>query len=237
MLYPRALMRVILLGAALLSVACSSKDPAATSASARASAAPPPPPASAAPARPPADDLDPEPLKKALKCAAGAKTGPCKVLEAVASCGPWDAAPPSGDGRWLGRSWEVRDGKHAERYVLVRSRAVPQSEVPGGLTAKIAVEIVPEDLPSLLGVKKAIAAYERHDVPQKGNAGVAWAKEKKDFSEDIAFATAKKHVVVQSTDPAFLCLGATQTLYLVRPKGTGKNLGDGLYAELWAINW
>lgn len=227
-------MRIALV---LLLVSCSSKDPA-SAASASAPATTAAPAATVAPsARPPADHLDTAPLEQALKCPAGAKTGACKVLQAVASCGAWEGTSPGGEAKWLGRAWEVKDGKEREVYAVLRSRTVPLDEANGGIPARIGLDLVPDDLPSMLGIKKAVQAFERHDVTQKGNAGLAWVKDKKDFTESPAFATVKKGVLVQSDDVAFVCKGSSQELFFAKPKGASGKKGDGLYAELWPVSW
>jgi hypothetical protein len=222
-----------------LAPACSSKDPGAapSSSAPAATSAPASAASSSAPPRAPPQDLDLEPLNKAHKCAPKVKSGPCRVLEAVASCSGWEGIAPSGDGRWIGRAWEAKDGKVKEGFAALRSRSVPQSEVPGGVPAKLGLALVPDDLPARLGVEKAVAAYERHDVPLKGNAGVAWLKDKADFPEDVALQTASKHVVVLSEPQAFVCKGKSQELYVVRPAAGGSAKGDGLFAELWAASW
>lgn len=221
---------------ALVLVACSSKEqaPAASSSAPVTAQAPT---ASTPAARPPADHLDVEPLKKALKCPAEPKSGPCKILEAVAACGPWEGTSPGGEAKWLGHAWDVKDGKQKEGYAVLRSRTVPLDQAMGGLPARIGFDLVPDDLPSILGIKKAVAAFERHDVTQKGNAGLAWVKDKKDFSESPAFATVKKGVLVQSDDVAFVCQGKSQELYYARPRAGGGARGEGVYAELFPVSW
>jgi hypothetical protein len=222
----------------LLAMSCSSKDPApAASASAKAATATAPTAPPVASARPPADHLDVAPLEQALKCPAGAKSGACKVLQSVGSCGAWAGTSPGGEAKWLGRAWEVKDGKTRETYAVLRSRTVPLDQANGGIPARIGVDLVPDDLPSILGIKKAVMAFERHDVTQKGNAGLAWVKDKKDFSESPAFATTKKGVLVQSDDVAYVCQGTSQELFVAKPKGAGAKKGDGLYAELWPVSW
>jgi hypothetical protein len=229
-------MRVVLAG--LLLVSCSSKDPApSASATAPAATSAVAAPAPSLSARPPVDDLDVAPLQKALKCAAGAKSGPCKILEAIGSCGAWEGVSPAGEAKYLGRSWDLKDGKPTEGYAVLRSRNVPLAEAMGGIPARIGIEKVPDDLPSMLGIKKAVQAFERHDVTQKGNAGLAWVKDKKDFSESPAFATTKKGVLVQSDDVAYVCKGSAQELFYARPKAASGGKGDGLYAELWPVTW
>ncbi|MBL9027384.1 MAG: hypothetical protein JNL21_34655 [Myxococcales bacterium] len=226
------------LALALVLVACSSKDPApSASSSSKPASAPPPTATSASEPRPPADHLDVEPIKKALKCPAESKSGPCKILDAVATCGPWEGTSPGGEAKWLGHSWDVKDGKQKDGYAVLRSRTVPLDQASGGIPARIGFDQVPEDLPSMLGIQKAVSAFERHDVAQKGNAGLAWVKDKKDFSEAPAFATTKKGVLVQSDDFAYVCQGKSQELFYARPRAGGAAKGDGVYAELWPVSW
>ncbi|NUO47729.1 MAG: hypothetical protein HOV80_02610 [Polyangiaceae bacterium] len=187
--------------------------------------------------RPPADHLDVAPLEQALKCPADAKSGACKVLQAVAKCGAWEGTSPGGEAKWLGRAWEVKDGKTREAFAVLRSRTVPLDQANGGIPARIGLDLVPDDLPSILGIKKAVQAFERHDVTQKGNAGLAWVKDKKDFNESPAFATSKKGVLVQSETLAYVCQGSSQELFVAKPRGADAKKGDGLYAELWPVSW
>jgi hypothetical protein len=221
-------------------LACSSAGDGAASGSAVASATPPPsakPSASAAPARPPPDDLDAARLDKALGCGGAAKTGPCKVVAALADCKEWDGIAPSGDGRWLGRGYLVEDGKTTEMLSIVRSRSVPTSDVAAGqIPARFALAKMTSDAREYDAANKAIRALERHDVPQKGNIGITYVKDLKDFNEVSGMHTVRKHVVILGEPHAFVCKGPSQQLFMVQPRAEAQK-GEGLYAELWPAAW
>lgn len=215
-------------GAAASTTATSS---AATSATATAPSAAdlPPPPA----------DLDIAALQKTLACAANAKSGPCGVLAAMASCKPWSAEAPSGDGRWLGRGFEVDGKKTSEQVTMLRVRRVPTNEVgPGQLPARVALGFIDKDEGSAYGeADKAIRAMERSDVPPKGNAAIAHLKAMTQWSEVFVTRTAGGHVYGLAHGGLFACEGPKRELLVVRRGSTRAGTGDGLYATLWAATW
>lgn len=198
------------------------------------SAAPPsePPP-------PPPADLDIAGLQKALACAANAKSGPCAVLGAMTSCKPWSAEAPSGDGRWLGRGFEVDGKKTAEQVTVLRVRRVATSEVgPGQLPARIGLGVIEKDEGSAFGeADKAIRALERSDVPAKGNAAITHLKSMSQWAEAFVTRTSGGHVYGLAHGGLFLCEGAKRELHVVRRGSTRAGSGDGLYATLWAVTW
>ena len=153
-----------------------------TTTAASATAAPTPP--SAEPAPPPPPDLDVAALQKTLACAANAKSGPCAVLAAFATCKSWSAEVPSGDGRWLGRGYEVDGKTTTDQVALLRLRRVPSSEVgPGQLPARLALGVVAkEEGAPFTEADKAIRALERSDVPPRGNAAIEHLKAKTQWS-------------------------------------------------------
>lgn len=185
------------------------------------------------------DNLDVAELQKALKCGGAEKTGPCSVLAAIAApCAAWSASPPSGDGRWMGRGYLVQQGKATEQITLLRARRVPLTEVgPGQLPVKIAVAELPKDDAAADPAAKAIRAFERSDVPGKGNAGVEYVKQRTDWSEAFATKTTGGQVYALAHGGTFVCQGPKQQLLVVQRAGSRTDKGDGIYAELWGTTW
>jgi hypothetical protein len=185
------------------------------------------------------DNLDVAELQKALKCAGADKTGPCSVLATIAApCTAWSASVPSGDGRWMGRGYLVQQGKATEQITLLRARRVPLTEVgPGQLPVKIAVAELPKDDAAADPAAKAIRAFERSDVPGKGNAGVEYVKQRTDWSEAFATKTTGGQVYALAHGGTFVCQGPKQQLLVVQRAGSRTDKGDGLYAELWGTTW
>jgi hypothetical protein len=213
--------------------------PSATAASAAASAAATPMPSSAEPLPPPPADLDIAAQQKMLACAASAKSGPCGVLAAMGSCKPWSAEAPSGDGRWIGRGFEVDSKKTTEQVTVLRLRRAPTGEVgPGQLPARVAISMIGKDEGSAYGeADKAIRALERSDTPHKGNAALSHLKAMTQWSEVFATRTVGGHVYGLAHGGLFICEGPKRELLVVRRGSTRTGAGDGLYATLWAVTW
>jgi hypothetical protein len=246
---PRAL-RALCLGATLLvpvlAAGCDSKPgesgAAATggsTATATATSAASPPQAAVDPAPPAPADLDVASLQKTLACGGAAKTGPCAVLAGFATCKAWSAEPPSGDGRWLGRGYEVEGKKTTEQVTVLRARRVPTSEVGAGqLPVRIALGSIDKSEGSpFTEADKAIRALERSDVPPKGNAAIEHLKQMTQWSEAFATRTVGSQVYGLSQGGLFVCEGPKRELYVVRRAATRTGTGDGLYAILWGATW
>src|SRR5688572_22535165 len=141
-------MSIVIAGA---SVGCDAGSgggaPSATAtSSAAASAAATPSPSSVEPLPPPPADLDIPAQQKMLGCAATAKSGACGVLAAMSTCKPWSAEAPSGDGRWIGRGFEVDSKKTTEQVAVLRLRKVPTGEVgPGQIAARVGIGQIEKD--------------------------------------------------------------------------------------------
>lgn len=238
-------LRWIGIVAALASAAgCDSKpgeggtSGAGTTASATSAiAAATPTSADPAPAAPP--DLDVASLQKALVCAANSKSGPCSVLSAFASCKPWSAEAPSGDGRWLGRGFEVEDKKTTEQVTVLRAKRVPSSEVgPGQLSTRVGLGIIEkEDGAPFSEAERAIRAIERGDVPARGSATISHLKGMTKWAEAFATRTTGGQVYGLAHGGLYVCEGSKRELHVVRRASTRTGNGDGLYATLWAATW
>jgi hypothetical protein len=216
-------------GGASSAQASPSASPSAPSASPSATAE--------APAAP--ENLDVASLQKAMKCAFDARSGPCGILTQFTSCSPWNAAVPSGDGRWIGHGYVVASGKTTQQITLVRSRRVPSNEVgPGQVPARISVAEIPKEERSAFSqADRAIRAYMRSDQPSKGNATLEYIKQKTDWPEFFATQTTGGQVYVISQAGGYLCQGAKKQLLLVQRAATRGSNSDGVYAELWATMW
>jgi hypothetical protein len=214
---------------------------APTATSAAPASAPSPPTTSAQPAEamPAPDDLDVAGLKKALKCAADAKSGPCGVLVAFGSCVTWNIAVPSGDGRWIGRGHRVEGGKTTDEFTMFRARRVPSNETaPGQLPVKIGIaDLAKEEGTAFSQADKLINALARQDVPAKSNPALEYLKKRDQWPEGYAMRTAGGQVYVVAQGGAFVCQGPKQQLFLVQRAATRGAPGEGLYAELWNATW
>ncbi|MDC0749136.1 hypothetical protein [Polyangium mundeleinium] len=208
--------------------------PARTGTPAPPSAAPPPPEAVAAP-----DDLDIAALKKALTCAADAKSGPCAVVNAFGSCKPWNPVVPSGDGRWIGRGYRVEGGKTSDEFTIVRSRRVPSNEVgPGQLPAKVGIsDIAKQEGSAFSQADRLIRTLERSDVPPRSNMALDYLKKRASWPEGFTMKTVGGQVYVASEGGTFVCQGPKQELYLVQRAATRGKPGDGLYATAYPVSW
>lgn len=229
-----------LLGAGCDSSPGASGAPASTgSTAATALPSQTPSPAAEEPAPPPPADLDVAALQKALGCAANAKSGPCVVLAGFAGCKAWSAEAPSGDGRWLGRGFEVEGKKTTEVVSVLRARRVPTSEVgPGQLPARVALGTVDRSEGAAFSeAERAIRALERSDVPQRGNAAIAHLKGMTQWSEAFVTRTAGGQVYGLAHGGLFVCEGPKRELHVVRRAATRAGNGEGLYATLWAALW
>lgn len=234
-------MPFVCAGLLVLSLGCEPPkgEGTAPSASTPAPSAPPPsPPPSVEQAAAPAD-LDVAALKKALKCGNDAKTGPCAVLGAFATCTSWDPIVPSGDGRWIGAGHRVEDGKTTDTPTILRARRVPANEVAvGQIPVKIGLtEIGKEEGSAFTQADKAIRAFARADVPPKSNPALEYLKRLEQWPEGYAVKTAGGQVFVAAHGGTFACQGPKRQLYVVQRAATRGNQGDGLYAELWAATW
>jgi len=191
------------------------------------------------PAPPPPPDLDVAALQKALACAANAKSGPCTVLAAFASCKPWSAAAPSGEGRWLGRGHDVEGKKTTDQVTVLRVRRVPTIEVgPGQLPARVGLGTIEKEDGGAFGeAERAIRAMERGDVPSKGSTTIAHLKGMTQWAEAFATRTAGGHVYGLAHGGLYICEGSKHELHVVRRASTRTGGADGLYATLWAATW
>ncbi len=191
------------------------------------------------PVPPAPPDLDVAALQKTLACAANAKSGPCAVLAGFASCKAWSAEVPSGDGRWIGRGFEVDGKKTTEQVTVLRARRVPTGEVgPGQLPSRVGLGSIEKETGSPFNeADKAIRAMERSDVPPKGNAAIEHLKGITQWSEAYVTRTAGGQVYGLSHGGLYVCEGAKRELYVVRRESTRTGTGDGLYATLWGATW
>ncbi|MEM9694036.1 MAG: hypothetical protein AAGA56_15925, partial [Myxococcota bacterium] len=118
------------------------------------------------PAPPPPPPLDVARMQKALNCPPEAEDGPCEVLANFGDCVDWNPVIASGEGRWLGRGFEVENGIPKPEIHMMRSRRVPTNEVGAGqLGAKIAIARLPTDDEGLVTTaKKAVETYRMGDI-------------------------------------------------------------------------
>lgn len=221
--------------------ACGKGGPSNAAGSASASASPATsarPTASAALDLPAPEALDPERLSQALKCSPTSEGGPCRVLAGFGQCQPAKLETPSGDGRWIGNGYLVRDGAFTDQVMLLRSRRVPLAEVgQGQLAMKVGLATLPDETDLKFHADKAISAASRGDVPKVNNLAIAYLKNLQDWQESYALAAQGNQVFVVAREPFQICFGRDQRVLLVQRAVGAKNLADGLYAELWPATW
>lgn len=212
---------------------------ATTTSAASAASTGAPSPAATEPAPPPPPDLDVAALQKTMACAANAKTGPCGVLAGFATCKAWSAEVPSGDGRWIGRGFEVDGKKTTEQVTVLRARRVPMGEVgPGQLPARVGIGAIEKETGAPFNeADKALRAMERSDVPPKGNAAIEHLKGMTQWSEAFVTRTTGGQVYGLSHGGLYVCEGPKRELYVVRRASTRTGTGDGIYATLWGATW
>ena len=186
---------------------------------------------------PPPDGLDAAKLADELKC--HGKSEPCAILDEFKACKDWNPQTPGGDGRWLGRSWVMKDGAYVPGYVVLRSRRVAQSEVaPGQLGAKIGIVPVPSDIPNGTDqARKAVDALARGDVPMAATDVMTWVKDTTDWPEAFATAATRNQVYVVIEGGAYVCEREGKRLILYKRSAEREHPADGIYAELWPVSW
>jgi len=229
----------VLLALPLLSIGCD--DPSKSAGGTPSATATPT--ASAKPtatgqAGPPPKALAVAALKKALKC--GAKSpGPCEVLAEFDNCTPWSPTDGSGDGRWIGFGYVVKEGKFVDQYTVLRNRRVPLTEVgPGQLPAMIAIGSIPEDQAAVARhAPKLIRALARGDVPKETNATVAYLKKRTDWSDNYAMKAENEQIFVNVGGGAHLCGIKKQKLVVMARAAGSDNAADGVYATLYPVSW
>jgi hypothetical protein len=190
----------------------------------------PPPPAPA--------DLDVAAQLKALKCPAKPKPGACAVLEAMKDCKKLGLEMPNGDGRWLGWGYTMSQGKEEKAPFIVKVKRVNQQDVgPGQLNWKMVVEEIskPMGLP-FDHAEKAIAAYERGDVPPKASMAVDYAVKSTANPDVFLTRTTGGHVYGLAHGGLCAC-EHKQRIYVARRAATRTGAGDGLYVEAHAVGW
>jgi hypothetical protein len=185
------------------------------------------------------EKLDVAALRAALKCGAKAAAGPCEVLEDFKECGAMNPVTQSGEGRWLGKGYLVKNGAFIEEYTLLRSKAVPASQVgAGSLPARLAIDSIPDERGGeKTNAEKAINAFERGDVPLPTNTAIRYVKERAEWSEAPVMAAEDNQLYVASGSGAYLCSRTKQRVLLVRRSSTRSQAADGVYAVLWPVSW
>lgn len=228
-----------LLASAALAGCDPSPAPGAAPATSAAPSAAPSAQSAPEPAPPPPEDLDVAELQAALKCAGNPKLAPCAVLAKVATCTPWSASPPSGEGRWIGRASVVAEGKTTDTVAVLRLKSVPTVEVgPGQMNVKIALAEIPKEESAALGqADKIIRAFERGDVPPRQSPTLEYLKGRTDWPDAPAVRTKGGHVQAIAQGGTYLCEGPKRQLLAVQRAATRRGSGDGMYAELWATTW
>jgi hypothetical protein len=234
----RAMRSLVLVTLALTLPGCPDTSTSGAAASASASATSAPSPKPSAEALPKPEKLDVDALKAALKCT-GKSSGPCEILEEWKDCAPMNPVTQSGDGRWMGKGYVVKNAAFIDEFTLVRSKAVPASQVAAGtLPAKIAIDSIPDDRGGeKTNAEKAIHAYERGDVPLPTNTAVRYVKERTEWSEAPVQNADGNQLYVATGSGAYLCQAKKQRLLLIRRSTTRNHAGDGVYAVLWPVSW
>ncbi len=178
-------------------------------------------------------------LKRACKCTANSPAGPCEVLAAFAECAPWDPVTQSGDGRFMGEGYQVKKGAFVEEISLMRTRRAPTTELAAGeLPARLAFDRVADDRAGEREhAKKAIAAFERGDVPKPNNTAIRYVKERTDWREAPALAAEHGEIFVAAKGGLHVCAQKGQRLAVIERASQREHEGDGVYAILHPVSW
>ncbi len=223
----------------LLGSACDqTPKPTAGASSATATAAGKGKPTTTASAGPPPKALAIKSLKKALKCGP-TSPGPCAVLADFDKCNAWNPVARSGDGRWIGTGYVVKQGKFVDEVTVLRTKRVPLTEVgPGQLPAMIAIGHIPEDQTAVMRhAPKVVRALARGDVPKHTNAAVSYLKKRTDWSDNYVMQAEDEQLYVAVDGGAHICGINNQRLLMVRRTGASENAADGVYATLYPVSW
>ena len=193
-------------------------------------------PVSAVPLAKP-EKLDVSALKASLKC--GQASGPCAVLEDFKECIPWNPVTKSGEGRWMGKGYVVKNGAFIDEYTLVRTKGVATSQVAAGaLPALVAIDNIPDARGGeKSNAEKAVNAFERGDVALPTNTAIHYVKERTEWSDAPVMAAEDNQLYVATGSGAYLCARSNQRLMLVRRSPSRSHAGDGVYAILWPVSW
>jgi hypothetical protein len=224
---------------ALLLFGCDqTPKPGAGASSATATATGKAKPTTTAKAGPPPKALAVASLKKALKCGASSP-GPCEVLADFEKCNAWNPVARSGDGRWIGTGYVVKQGKFVDELTVLRTKRVPLTEVgPGQLPVMIAIGNIPNDRDAVVRhAPKVIRALASGDVPKHTNAAVAYLKKRTDWSDNYVMQAEGVQIYVAVDGGAHICVINNQRLLMVRRTGGSGNAADGVYATLYPVSW
>jgi len=185
------------------------------------------------------EKLDVAALRAALKCSGKPVAGPCEVLEDFKECGAMNPVTQSGEGRWLGKGYLVKNGAFVEEFTLLRSHGAPASQVGAGtLPARMAIDSIPDERSGeRTNAEKAINAFERGDVPLPTNTAIRYVKERAEWSEAPVMAAEDNQLYIATGSGAYLCSRTKQRVLLIRRSSTRTHAADGVYAVLWPVSW
>jgi hypothetical protein len=189
-------------------------------------------PTAPAPAPP---DIDVSPIQKQLKCGGLQHKEACRVLDEFAAAQRWQVRMPSGEGRWVGRAFPVAKGADTTELILLSARMVPTNTIgPGDLPMRVGTGPMPED--KRVTATKLVNALSRSDTVPRTNAALVFAKTWLTGRECSVVGTTGPSVRLVSEYETYIREAPAQKLVFIQLRG-GAPPGDGVYAEVWPINW
>ena len=191
----------------------------------------------AAPALPP--DLDVRALERQLNCSGGRHGQACRILREFGQATKGIGQVPSGQGRWMGKTFRVEKGREkVELEVLAASNVSAASVGPTDLPLRIAMAPLPKD--KRRDGTKLARALAHGDTVSRANKALPFVKEWTSDNGRIAMATDGPSVRLIAEEATYI-RQAGQKVLVIKMKAAVPGVvpppGDGAYAELWAVTW
>jgi hypothetical protein len=191
----------------------------------------------AAPPLPP--DLDVRALERQLNCSGGRHGHACRILHEFGDASKGIGQVPSGQGRWMGKTYRVERGiEKVELEVLAASNVPSASVGPTDLPLRVAMAPLPKE--KRRDGAKLAHALSRGDTVARTNKALPFVKGWTSDNGRIAMATDGPSVRLIAEEATYV-RQAGQKVLVIKMKaavpGVVATPGDGAYAELWAVTW
>jgi hypothetical protein len=191
----------------------------------------------AAPPLPP--DLDVRALEHQLNCSGGRHGHACRILHEFGQATKGIGQVPSGEGRWMGRTFRVDKGREKVELEVLAASNVPQASVgPTDLPLRVAMAPLPKE--KRRDGAKLARALSHGDTVARTNKALPFVKEWTSANGRIAMATDGPSVRLIAEEATYV-RQVGQKVLVVKMRaavpGVVTTPGDGAYAELWAVTW
>ena len=193
----------------------------------------------AAPPLPP--DLDVHALERQLNCSHGRHGHACRILREFGQATKGIAQVPSGEGRWMGKTFRVEKGREKVELEVLAASNVPAASVgPTDLPLRVAMAPLPKDKRLIRDGAKLARALSHGDTVARTNKALPFAKEWTSANGRIAMATDGPSVRLIAEEATYV-RQTGQKVLVIKMKASVPGVvsppGDGAYAELWAVTW